>query len=112
MSLREGVDSVPEPEARRYRSEVRTVEFGNKEVKKKIAELRTDAAAGPDSIGQRLLKELTDQLIPALVIIFRRSMAEGTVPEDWRQANITPIFKKGKKSSPSNYRPISLMSVC
>jgi hypothetical protein len=94
---REGVDSVPEPEARRYRSEVRTVEFGNKEVKKKIAELRTDAAAGPDGIGPRLLKELTDQLIPALVIIFRRSMAEGTVPEDWRQANITPIFKKGKK---------------
>ncbi len=69
---KEGVDSVPEPEAKRYRSEVRTVEFSIKQVKKKIAELRTDAAAGPDGIGPRLLKELTDQLTPALVIIFRR----------------------------------------
>jgi hypothetical protein len=109
---REGADNVPEPETRRYESEVRTVEFGIKQVKKKIAELRTDAAAGPDSIGPRLLKELSDQLAPALVIIFRRSMAEGIVPEDWKEANVTPIFKKGKKSCPSNYRSVSLTSVC
>jgi hypothetical protein len=109
---REGADNVPEPETRRYKSEVRTVEFGIKQVKKKIAELRTDVAAGPDSIGPRLLKELTDQLAPALVIIFQRSMAEGIVPEDWKEANVTPIFKKGKKSCPSNYRPVSLTSVC
>jgi hypothetical protein len=38
-------------------------------------------------------------------------MEEGVVPADWRDANVTPIFKKGAKSSPSNYRPVSFTSV-
>ena len=38
-------------------------------------------------------------------------MREGVVPEDWRIANVTPIFKKGSRTNPSNYRPVSLTSV-
>jgi hypothetical protein len=34
------------------------------------------------------------------------------VPDDWKLANVTPIFKKGKRSDPGNYRPVSLTSVC
>ncbi len=109
---REDPDNIPEPEARRYRNEVKTVEFSLHQVKKKIAELRTDAAAGPDGIGPKLLKELANQLAPALVMIFRKSMKEGTVLEDWREANVTPIFKKGKKSCPGDFRPVSLTSIC
>ena len=35
----------------------------------------------------------------------------GEIPEDWRKANVTPIFKKGTKGDPGNYRPVSLTSV-
>jgi len=33
------------------------------------------------------------------------------VPEDWRKANVTPVFKKGKKEDTGNYRPVSLTSI-
>ena len=44
-------------------------------------------------------------------LIFERSLATGEVPSDWTKANVSPIFKKGDKSDPANYRPISLTCV-
>ena len=87
------------------------VKLVEKDVKRKIKDLRPEAASGPDGIGPRLLQELVDGLAPALVTVFRKSMDEGEVPDDWRKANVTPIFKKGSKASPGNYRPVSLTSV-
>ena len=46
-------------------------------------------------------------------MIYSKSMAENQVPYDWKSANVTPIFKKGKKCDPCNYKPVSLTShVC
>ena len=45
-------------------------------------------------------------------MIFRKSMESGEVPDEWRQANVIQIFKKGSKTAPSNYRPVSLTCVC
>jgi hypothetical protein len=58
------------------------------------------------------LQQLLEEVAPALKIIFSRSLEEGEVPMDWRTANVTPIFKKGVKADPGNYRPVSLTSVC
>jgi len=69
-------------------------------------------AQGADEIPARILNELATQVAPVLTEIFRRSIETGVVPADWRRANITPIFKKGKKSDPGNYRPVSLTSIC
>jgi hypothetical protein len=40
------------------------------------------------------------------------SINQGKVPEEWKSANITPLFKKGDRSAPVNYHPASLTSVC
>jgi hypothetical protein len=108
---REDVSEIPDAEDMRPESELATVKFRESDVRKKIREQRTDAAAGPDGIGPRVLKELQDGLVPALTAIFTKSMEEGSVPPDWKDANVTPIFKKGSKSAPGNYRPVSLTSV-
>ena len=39
-------------------------------------------------------------------------LAQGTVPDDWRQANVAPVFKKGEKYDAANYRPVLLTCIC
>jgi len=66
---------------------------------------------GPNGMHPRVLKELADVIAEPLSIIFESSWRTGEVPEDWRKASVTPIFKKGKKEDPGNYRPVSLSSI-
>ena len=83
-----------------------------KGVHKLLSELKIHKVAGPDSISPRLLRELTDIIAPALTRIYQASLDTGTVPSDWRTANIVPIFKKGDEPKASNYRPVSLTAIC
>ncbi|MDD0245766.1 hypothetical protein PSY47_23705, partial [Shigella flexneri] len=66
---------------------------------------------GPDGIHPRVLRELTEELAKPLTIIYQQSWLSGEVPVDWRLANVTPIYKKGRRTDPGNYRPVSLTSV-
>ena len=66
---------------------------------------------GPDGMYSRVLRELADDIAEPLSIIFERSWRTGEVPEDWRRASVTSIFKKGKKEDPGNYRLLSLTSI-
>ncbi|KAK4822019.1 hypothetical protein QYF61_006867, partial [Mycteria americana] len=66
---------------------------------------------GPDEIHPRVLKELADVLTKPLSIIYQQSWLTGEVPVDWKLANVMPIYKKGQKEDPGNYRPASLTLV-
>ena len=46
------------------------------------------------------------------VSVLQASLHQGTTPSDWNKATVTPIFKKGDKSKPPNYRPVSFTSEC
>ena len=68
-------------------------------------------AVGPDQIPPRLLKECAHQIAPSLSLLFNRSISEGSLPDEWKLANIVPVHKKGEKTDVVNYRPISLLCV-
>ena len=107
----EDVTEIPAAEDQSGGARINSIRITQFEVKKKIRKLRTAAASGPDEIGPRVLQELINEVAGPLTAIFRASIATGDVPDDWRRANVTPIHKKGSKSDPANYRPVSLTSV-
>ena len=58
-----------------------------------------------------VLKECAEEIYLTLTDIFHKSLLSGVIPDDWKKANSTCIFKKGNKQDPGNYRPVSLTSV-
>ncbi|XP_054053995.1 lymphocyte function-associated antigen 3 isoform X1 [Rissa tridactyla] len=76
-----------------------------------LMHLDTHKSMGPDGIHPKVLRELAGELTKPLSIIYQQSWSTGEVSDDWRVANVTPIYKKGRKEDPGNYRPVSLTSV-
>ena len=81
-------------------------------VRKEIASLNCSKSVGPDQLHPRMLKELIEYITLPIFIIMSKSLEENYVPEDWKLANVSPIYKnKGPKNLAENYRPISLTSI-
>jgi hypothetical protein len=80
-------------------------------VLKLLTNLKPNKASGPDGISARVLKEAASELAGPLCNIFNMSLQYCSVPDDWRHANVTPIFKNGDRSKPQNYRPISFTCI-
>ena len=71
-------------------------------------DLQSHKAHGPDGIPAYLLKETAISMAPLLTLIFKASLHQHQLPSDWKTALVFPIFKKGSRKSPANYRPVSL----
>ena len=88
------------------------IEITEQKVLKELLNLNIAKSAGPDGIHPKVLRETATQIVIPLTIIFKKSLAEGALPHKWKIAHVIPIFKKGNKSTPSNYRPVSLTAIC
>jgi len=72
-------------------------------IRKKLMTICMDKAPGVDELVPRFLAALSDEISVSLSIIYNRSLREGEVPNDWRDANVSPIFKSGSRAAPGNY---------
>ena len=81
------------------------------EIHKLMEELEDGKAMGPDGVSGSILKACREELAVPIYDIIQYSLASGTVPVEWKRADVVPIYKSGKKEEPLNYRPVSLTSV-
>ena len=109
---KEDTANIPEPESKVLQSMLSTIIVTEQMVRDRLKEQKPGKSAGPDGIHSRVVVETQEQLVGPLTIIFNKSLSEGVVPDSWKEAEVVPIFKKGKRDDPGNYRPVSLTSVC
>ena len=108
----EDMNNFPEIEQQYHGEEpLINVTFTRKKVKDKLTRLKPSAAPGPDKVWAKVLHSLADVLAEPLAHVYSKLIDEGCVPSIWRTANVCPVFKKGSKGDPGNYRPISLTCI-
>lgn len=76
-----------------------------------LSKLDPSKSLGTDNVHPRVLKECSETLCIPLSLIFNKFFKSGELPSTWLQANVTPLYKKGQNTDPSNYRPVSLTFV-
>ena len=108
---REAEGNIPEPGITHNGVTLENVQCTEADVLSRLDHLNANKSPGPDEFLPRVMKEVSTQVAPHLTAIFNNSLETGEVPSDWKEANVTPIFKKGDRKLPGNYRPISLTSV-
>ena len=90
---------------------VNTVNITVDDMSNALSSLKINKSPGPDGLHPRVLKELSKELAYPLKCIFDLTIKTGKLPDKWKVAEVRPIFKKGNKTQPGNYRPVSLTSI-
>jgi hypothetical protein len=102
---------LPEPPHYQFSEPIEDFEITVDCVRKVLEKLNPSKAAGPDGLSPMTLSKVADILALPITILFRRFLDLGQVPQEWRSAQVTPIFKKGSRLQASNYCPVSLTCV-
>ncbi len=84
------------------------LDITTKKVQEHLDNILESKSPGPDGMHSKVIRELKDELATPFTQIFKQSMEVSELPINWKRANVIPIFKKGQKSKPGNYRPVSL----
>jgi hypothetical protein len=81
-------------------------------IKSKLAKLKIDKSPGADQLYPRVLYEAREEIAEPLLMIYKKSIVSGKLPDDWKIADVVALYKKGSRSEVGNYRPVSLTSIC
>jgi len=99
--------------APRSSTKMHSIVFTQQHIFRVLSRLKANSAGGPDGIPPIFLKNVRSLLAAPLAFLYQLLFESTSVPAVWLKAHVTPIFKKGDSSCPSNYRPISLTcSLC
>jgi len=111
---KEKLENIPDPVKifdGRSEDALSILTINQEELLCRLSRINVGKSMGPDDIHPKLLYELRYELLEPLTRLFNLSVTKGEIPQDWRDANVSPIFKKGSREQAKNYRPVSLTSV-
>lgn len=91
------------------RSTLAGIQFSEEEIYKALIKLDPKKGAGLDRIPNIFLSKCAKTLSSPLLIIYNKSLRDGIFPAKWKQARLTPVYKKGDVARVCNYRPVSIL---
>ena len=106
----EDLDTIPSAPIYNFEDLLLTIDITSELVKEKLDKLNPNKSPGHDGWHPHFLRELSEVICVPLAILFKKSLKEGD-HVSWKKAVVAAIYKKGKKTDPGNYRPVSLTSV-
>ena len=105
--------SGPLPNTEKGTESISDLEVCSDDVRKELLKLNIFKSSGPDGVHPKLLKSLANDnsFVEAITKLFRKCSETGSLPEVWKTASVVALYKKGSKSDPLNYRPVSLTCI-
>ena len=105
-------DNAPLPDPPQYeiQKSMPPINITKVDVETRLKKINPNKSTGPDGVPPRLLKETYAVLSHPLTLLFQKSLNTKSIPQDWKEAYITPVHKGSSRDEASNYRPISLTS--
>ena len=108
---REPLGEIPHLVEKVVKEKMEDLKIEEKDIIKETQKLKPNKSPGPDGIHPKFIKNIGETIAEPLAIIFNKSLELKCIPNQWKQARICAIFKKGNKKLASNYRPVSLTAI-
>ena len=109
--VEEDMEIMPTLGKRPLQKPLGTLIITEETVNKHLGNLKEGKSPGPDQINPNYLKKIKEQITYPITTIFNTSLKHMCIPDEWKTARVSAIFKKGDKKIAGNYRPVSLTCI-
>ena len=109
--VKEPEGDVPQIKECHVETAMNNMDIKTSDVFKLLTQLKVDKSPGIDKMHPMFLREVAESISYPLTLLFNLSVKQEKLPDEWKQAKISALYKKGDKSVAGNYRPVSLTSI-